>query len=343
MRSLRFSTGFVGLAVLTALPSVGVANTYTLHRDDVIPVVFADRLTVKDSRPGDSFTVRVADSALLPPGTEFMGRIERIHPAHMARPASMDLRFVAILLPDHSRVPLDAAPLALDDRYITRFGDGRLVAKQDVRLQQSEILGGAIGGFIVGSIFHHRFLGATVGTMIGISAAEQQRAKDANVIVSTGERVGALINRDVTIDFEEQSSRYDINKTLDHGMADPAHTTPAASQSAITIRVRNRDLSFSKKARPYMLGNTVMVPLERTAGQLKLNVNRQKERTIVVKGSGSSVRLNLSSRGAEMDGRRFDLPRTVIEIGGVIFAPLEALLPLLKDEVFVNGQKVESN
>jgi len=340
MTNLRLSTGFVGFAALAALPSLSAATTFFLRRDNVIPVVFEDKLTIRDNRPGDTFVVRVTDTGQLPPGTEILGQIDRIHPPRGNRPPSMDLRFTDILLPDRSRVPLDAAPLPLDDRYITRDGDGRIMAKQNLRQQQNDILGGAIGGFIVGSIFHRRITGTIIGTMIGVSAAASERARDSNEIANPGDKVGALINHDVTID-------YDVNRRLDRGMDGPVRgyhgPVGRPEYGNLNLTFQNRELGFPDDARPYRLGETVMVPLEPAADQMKLDVDRRADRTIYVDGPDRNIRLTLNSREARLDGRRIELPRSVLEINGVLYVPLEALSPVLKDDVFVNGRRFGAN
>jgi len=343
MSKLRLISGFVGLASLVAYPIAAYANTYSLRRDNVIPIVFKDNLTLRDNRPGDTFSVRVTDNGQLPRGTELLGRIDRIHEAHGNRPASMDMRFTAILLPDDSRVPLDAAPIPLDDRYITRYGDGRIVAKSNFRQQQADVIGGAIGGYIVGSIFHRRITGTIIGTMIGISAAESDRRKDMNVVVSAGDKAGALINRDVIIDFSDAPSRYRIREHLDEGMNIPVRGTEVEDFSNLTLRFRRNDLDFPEEARPYRVGGTIMIPLERAARQMGLDVDRRPDRTVYVDGPDSTIRLSISSRQARLDGRKIDLPRSVREREGVIYVPLEALTPLLKDDLYINGSRFGGN
>jgi hypothetical protein len=255
----------------------------------------------------------------------------------------MDLRFTEILLPDRSRVEIDASPLLLDDKYITRDGDGRMVAKQNLRQQQNDVIGGAIGGFIVGSIFHRRVAGTIIGTMVGISAAESERAKDMNVIASPGDKVGALINHDVSIDFVPAGpSRQDINRRLDRGMDGPARQfrRPVGD---IRITFHDRDLTFPDDARPYRIGRDIMVPLEPVANQLKLDVDRRADRTIYVDGPDRNLRLTLSSRQARLDGEPLDLSHTVLEMNGVIYVPLDALKPLVKDDILLNGRPYPGN
>ncbi len=344
MSNLRLLPG-VACAVWVAVPCLSAADTYFVRRDNVIPVAFEDKLTVSENRPGDTFVVRVADTNQLPANTEFRGRIEKIHLARPGRSASMDLRFVEMRLPDGSRVPIDAAPIPLDNRYIVRYGDGRMVAKQDIRQQQADILGGAIGGFIVGSIFHRRIAGAMIGTMVGVAAAASESAKDGNTIVTPGQKVGALFNKDVTVDFDQGAqppSRVDINRKLDRQMASPLQASWTRTVPDIRLRYDANELRFPDDALPYRIGDTVMVPLDPAARQLKLTVIRGSGRAITVNGPDREMRLMLDSRDAHLGSREFDLTRTVVQYRHVLYVPLDALVPLLKHDLFLNDKKVDS-
>lgn len=348
MAHFRLSNGLLAFGIVTALPTAGLADTYVLRRDNVIPVSFEATLTVKDNRPGDLFFAKVGDTDQLPTGSELQGRIDRIHPAHGNRSSSMDLRFTDLILPDHSRIALDASPLPLDDKYITRTRDGRIVAKQNIRQQQNDVLGGALGGFIVGSILHHRVAGTIIGTMIGVAAAQSDRDKSANVVVNAGDRMGALINQTVTIDYTQQPSRYDINRRLDQRMNEPTKGIQGHIESTrsdpemylnIHISFRNKDLFYPEDAKPYRVGKDIMVPLDPTAPQLFLDVDRRRDRKIVVHGKDTDLELKLFSREARIGDHHFDLSRTVVERRGVVYVPLDALTSLTKDDVFLNGTK----
>ena len=338
----------LGFAIVTALPTAGLADTFVLRRDNVIPVSFEATLTVKDNRPGDLFFAKVGDTDQLPAGSELQGRIDRIHPARGNRSSSMDLRFTDLILPDHSRVALDASPLPLDDKYITRTGDGRIVAKQNIRQQQNDVLGGALGGLIVGSILHRRVAGTILGTMIGVEVAQSDREKNGNVVVSAGDRFGALINQTVTIDYAQPPSRYDANRRLDQGMNEPSkgiqgHIDARRSDPEIFLNIhisfRNKEVFFPEDAKPYRIGKDIMVPLDPTAQQFFLRVDRRRGRKIVVHGKNSDLELTLSSREARLADQHFDLSRTVVERRGVVYVPLDALTSLIKEDVLLNGTK----
>jgi hypothetical protein len=352
MVKLRSYTVYMGLAGFAALPAISSADIITLRRDNVIPVVLEDKLTISGNKVGDMFTVRVTDDGPLPHGAELLGRIERINPAKGNRPSSMDLRFTRILMPDNSRISIDAAAIPLDDKFVTRSGDGRLVAKQDIRKQQTDVLGGALGGFIVGSIFHRRLLGTVVGTVVGVAAAENEKASDNNIIANPGDKLGALINdRQVVIEVggqpprdaaprEQAPSRYER----------PAGSSPRGGQDGYRVHedgqpvltFRNGDVHFPIDAKPYWIEDVFMVPLDPVAKQLGLDVDKRQDMSIYVDGRDSSLRLTEHSRQARLNDNDISLPRTVVEHHGVVYVPLDALVLLVRDPVILNGTKYVS-
>ena len=348
MSKMRLHTLLSGITLMSALSAQALASDISLRRDTVIPVVLEDKLDLADHQVGDSFTVRVTDDGPLPPGTEILGRIDGIHPAKGHRPSSMDLRFTRILMPDNSRVNIDAAVISLDARYLVRGKDGRLMAKQDIRKQQNDVLGGAIGGFIVGSLFHHRVAGAIIGTIAGAAVAESDREKDSNLIAKQGDKLGALMNRDVMIHLNDGGGR-GIASHLDRPMSEPARQDSGRNRvregdhnAPIIVTFQKTDMQFPSDARPYWIGATVMVPLEPAANQLALDVDRHKDRTVSLNGKDINMELTEFSRDVRLNGDLVTLPRTVVIHNGVVFVPLDALVMMVKDPVFLNGTKYEA-
>ncbi len=347
MAILRSSIG-VGTALFMILPAVSLGEMIKIRRDSVIPVVLEDNLSISDRHAGDVFTVRAADDSPLPKGSELLGKIDQIHPASGKRPSSMDIRFTRIMLPDNSSIKLDAAAIPLDDRYIIRGKDGRLVAKQNIRKQQGDVIGGAIGGFIIGSIFHRKVAGAIIGTVIGAAVAESDRQKDNNTIASTGDKLGALVNKDITVDVpdsdrvQQQKSEKDSDLQVDRRVEDRQDTDriPRSDRHyKFDVRFKDRAVTFPSDAKPYWIGETLMVPLEPTADQLGLDVDRRKDRIVYVDGKDMNLKLTRSSRQAQLNGDHIVLPRTVAEHNGVLYVPLDALAMVIKENLTVNGTK----
>jgi uncharacterized membrane protein YgcG len=195
-------TSVVALSVLTfaAGPAASFGSTVILTRDTVVPVVFDSALTISDSRVGDRFTCHVDADRDLPTGTKFEGRIVAIRVPRSDRPASMDLEFTEIDLPGGASARIHAVPIPLNKDLVRTDANGRLYVKDDVRKQGEYVLGGALGGYLLGSIFHRRITGLFLGTVAGMVAASADHAKSENTVVDRGLKMGALFNQDVTID-----------------------------------------------------------------------------------------------------------------------------------------------
>jgi hypothetical protein len=111
----------------------------------------------------------------------------------------MDLEFTSIELPNgfHSRIR--AVPIPLTEDIVHSNGDGRFVVKNNVRREGEYVVGGALGGYVIGSLFHRRITGLFLGTVAGMVAATADRASSENVVVDRGTRMGALFNQDVRL------------------------------------------------------------------------------------------------------------------------------------------------
>jgi hypothetical protein len=170
-----------------------------LQRDTVVPVVVENTLTLSRLREGDRFTAHVDHDRDLPEHTRLIGRVYRIH-EFGRREVTVNLEFTDVILPDGSRHRLDAIPVSLDDKYVDHREDGRIVVKNDYRTGRDYVAEGAIGGFLVGSMIHRRFAGTVIGALVGAIAADSAREND-EVVLKKGQRIGALIERDATVEF----------------------------------------------------------------------------------------------------------------------------------------------
>jgi len=343
MKNVRHYGLWFGMSGLVMLCAGAQAETVILRRDAVIPVVLEDKLTVSGSHVGDSFTARVADDLTLPKNTELIGRIEGIHRSNGSRPNSMDLRFVRIILPNNTRVKLDAAAIPLDDHWVTRSGDGRLVAKQDVRKQQNDILGGAVGGFIVGSIFHRRITGAVLGTILGSAVAASDREKDNDLIANSGDKLGALVNREIAVDIRSDRSHFAEDHSVvrtDSRAADAKREAPG-TYDPVKLNFSQTELQLPADQKPYWIGHTLMVPLEAVGNQLGLIIEKKDDRTYYVDSKDDELRVTVFSRHTILNGKELVLPRTIVDRDGVVYIPLDGLVKICKDAVLVNGTKYD--
>jgi hypothetical protein len=369
MKQNRSSWAVLGVsALLMAAPVLSEAARITLRRDTVLPVVFNERLTIKENRSGDRFSARLDDNRDFPRGTTLNGRVVSVRQAREGQPAYMDLEFTEMLLPNGNRVRLRAVPIPLNDKYVERDRDGRIRARKNVVRQEQAVIGGALGGLVIGSLIKKPVEGALLGTLAGVILAQTGATTDNNTVVSKDQKMGALIERDVTIDtygddrygrddrddrYGRRDDRYDRDDRYGRNDRNDRNDRPRSEDGQwerddryrddIAIRTGSRELRFSQRERPYRLGDTVMVPIQRTADQLGLNVERVRNSGVIyIDGDDFAVKLAQDSREYRVNGRRATLDRAVVERDGVLYAPIEVFAEIKRESLYVNGNKISA-
>lgn len=356
MSNLR-TYGLLGTAAaLLAIPSFGHAATLVLRRNTVLPVFFSDPLRVSDSRVGDRFTVRVETTSEVPRGTRLEGRVVAVRQARDGRPSSMDLEFTDILMPDGSRRDIRAVPIPLNDATVTRERNGRLVAKKDPQKTGKYALGGALGGLVLGSLGKKPLEGAILGALAGAAVGEEERKRESTTIVDKGQKLGALVERDLRIDYrdsrddrdEDDRNRdrdrdEDRDRDLDRDRnrdQDRDREDRDRDEDSIRIEYDRRELRFDRDERPYRLDGTVMVPMKAMADQLGLEVEEGRYTAIYISGDNGSLRLQKGSRDARYNGKNFTLDQAPVERDGVLYVPVDAFSNMSKESLLVNGNRI---
>ncbi len=347
------------MAVLASLPASSSAARITLRRDSVLPVVFSDTLTLNGNRTGDTFTARVEGDQELPNGTRLMGRVRSVRKGSTdADRGYMDLEFTSVVLPNGRTHRIYAVPIPLNDRYTSRDSDGRFRVKRDVKKKGTSVVVGALGGLILGSILKKPIEGAIVGTVAGIIFAEVNKKDDGNTVVQRGAKMGAMIERDVTLnidDFDRYDGDYDRDRRDDGydsrndryglGKGKPRRGPDTEddridSDRDIVVRYRNRNLRYTGNERPIRRGETVMVPLEATARQIGLSVDIDKEsETIFVRGDDRDeervLRVDVGSKRYRLNGRQGTLAQAVVRRNGKVYVPVDILSELTDENISV--------
>src|SRR5947209_13035508 len=126
---MKRATFVVALSI--ALPLTALADI-DLHRDTIVPAAIDNELSITRNQAGDLFTATVVDYNYdVPAGTHFEGHIVNVRPPERDHSrGSMRLHFDSMVLPDGSRVPIDAVPIPLDARGVRRDRAGRLSADE---------------------------------------------------------------------------------------------------------------------------------------------------------------------------------------------------------------------
>jgi hypothetical protein len=85
-----------------------------------------------------------------------------------------------------------------------------------------------------------------------------------------------------------------------------------------------------------------MVPLNRTADQLDLDVDSRSGESYVITDSDSNLRIEQGSRDYRLNGRYGTKAVRVQERDGTVYVPLEVLVELKRDPVYLNGVRVRN-
>ncbi len=356
------SFGALGAGVVLCLaPCFAFAQrSFTIRDGDVVPVIVDSGLDMRENCVGDHFTAHVERDPDFPDGTRFVGRVRGVHSAYRDKPGYMDLEFTEIELPDGDNQRIHALPVPLTDKYVVRDRDGRFRANNDTRKQENQVLGGALGGLVIGSLIKKPVEGAIIGAVAGVLIAKNDKSNDGRTVLYRDQKIGAMFDRTVTIDLRRDYRRQDDRyNRRDDGLAGWPYprgdrTTPryqpdrrddyrgdAPRSGDLVIRYRDQDLRFDPNEEPVRDGREVLVPLKSAADQLGLSVDDSSDKTIYVEGSDSSLRFERNSSEYRINGHRFTLDAPIAERHGVVYVPIEMLAALRSDSVYVNGRAVE--
>lgn len=374
-RSLAINAAVVILMASTAASAM--AATVRLDRNQVIPVVLQDELSSEESRRGDRFYAVVESGYDLPRGTRFVGRVIDAQRRRGDRPAYLEAEFSEIVLPDGKRTRIRAIPISLNDRNVRRDRDGRIRTTDTVVRKERVVGTGALAGLVIGALTKKPFEGLVWGTIAGIIVAEGQssEAQNGNIRLRSGSRIGVMIEDAVTVDLGNnrredwdrndrndewgrddryprddewnRDDRYDDrrdddryeDRREDDRYDDWERDDRYNDLSRIEVRYRNDVLRFSRGEEPYRIGETVMVPLERTARQLDLDVEIVSGSNVIwVEDEDSVLKIEQGTRTYRLNGSRGTLSRDVSRRDGVVFVPLEVLAKMKTSPIYANGK-----
>jgi len=325
-----------------------------IRDNEVVAVKFQNSINAKSSRRGDRFTAVVEDPRVLPSGTKLIGRIAEIRRKDRDRKAYAELEFTDIELPDGYRTSIDAYPVPLNDRYVSRDRNGRMEAKKETR-RDHVVIGSTVGGLILGSLIKKPFEGAVIGALGGILIAETDALNTSGeLIVEKGQKMGAAFDREVVIDWrndgryddpygDRYDDRYDDRRDADRDRDryEDRNRYEPPTRDAIRVEFDDRPLRFAANREPFYDGSTVMVPLIDMADQLRLDVTRAANGVFYLEDEDNSLKLEQNKSEMRLNGRRINLPRTLLDRDGVTYVPVEAFAALKKDSLFVNGRRVD--
>jgi len=151
-------------------------------------------LTTKLNLPGDAFTMSVAEPVTvngrvaIPAGSTLAGRITRMErPGRITGVGQMGLTVEQITLPDGRSFPLSATLMTVyGAENVKVVGTEGLVKGPSSRVPDLQEMGaGTAGGTLLGLIFAHPVVGATVGFTATTLDRMRRRGKDLTIPVGT--------------------------------------------------------------------------------------------------------------------------------------------------------------
>ncbi len=173
---------------------LGPAEALSVPAGTMLHCHTTETLTTKLNSQGDAFTMSVMEPVtingvvMIPAGATLAGHITRMErPGRVVGVGEMRLSVEQITLPGGRTLPIGANLMtAYGVDHVKVVGSEGLIKGPSSRFQDfEEIGGGTAGGVLVGLIFAHPFVGATVGLTATTVDRLRRRGKDLTIPAGT--------------------------------------------------------------------------------------------------------------------------------------------------------------
>ena len=202
------------LAVFLATTGISLAHAETLVQTDALSVPAGtmlhcrttQTLTTKLNSQGDAFTMSVAEPVTIngfvaiPVGATLAGHITRMErPGRVKGVGQMRLTVEQIMLPDGRTLPLGATLMtAYGADHVKVVGSEGLIKGPSSRVPDFEEIGaGTAGGTLLGLIFAHPIIGATVG--LTATTVDRLRRRGKDLTLPAGTQLNYQLTRELSI------------------------------------------------------------------------------------------------------------------------------------------------
>jgi hypothetical protein len=202
------------LAVFLATAGISLAHAETLVQTEALSIPAGtmlhcrttQTLTTKLNFQGDAFTINVAEPVsinghvAIPVGATLAGRITRMErPGRIKGVGQMRLTVDQITLPDGRSFPLGAALMtAYGADNVKVVGSEGLVKGPSSRVPDFEEIGaGTAGGTLLGLLFAHPLIGATVG--LTATTVDRMRRRGKDLTIPAGTQLNYQLTRELAI------------------------------------------------------------------------------------------------------------------------------------------------
>ena len=180
------------------------AKSYKIERGQRIRVRMQNRISSKESQPGDRFTTKVTEPVyshtgiiVVPAGSTIIGKIDSVKRARKdGKPGEIDVSFIQIKLPNGTTRKINGSLASLDSKGTKSDNEGTVSAGKMKHRKIIFIGGGGVGGAVLGGIIgggKGALIGGIIGAGAGLLGGKLKKGKE--VKVKSGTEFGVVLNQ----------------------------------------------------------------------------------------------------------------------------------------------------
>jgi hypothetical protein len=303
-----------------------------LESGAVIPVFLDKDLSSKTARTGEKFSATVRygnEDAGMPQGTRIEGVIREVQRFSDGKPGVLDLDFRRMVTPGGQSRALSGSLIALNGKTTTA-SDGRLTATGDKGTDRNKFIGiGAGSGLLIGALAKKD---ALLSTILGAGAGYlfnefANKPKTGDVNLKSGTEFGIRLDRGLTFQSNQaQGDWHRSDKASVQTISDARYSNNETYKNTyqdIGMFIDGKEVTFGS-AKPFMRSGQVMMPLDSVSRAANFSYRYNRSNHILTARNGS-LRMDINSRVAVMDRRRYWLPVACELREDTVFAPLPFL------------------
>lgn len=301
-----------------------------LEEGTVLPVLLETPLSSNKSRKGDRFTAVIRTSERttylgLPQGTRLEGVVVEATPRRDSKtPGILDIEFQRLRMPNGDSYEITTSLIPLDEKSVETQEDGRIVARPGRKREQWKYVGyGAAAGALF-SILGNRgritienlLLGGLAGLGAGQILRGPQEARD--VQLKPGTEIGLRLEKPLRFRPLNEDEIPDEDRA-------PLAPGKEGSDVDFGVMVRERNVVFGTRNRPFRAGDTWMLPVRPMLDAMSYQSRyAESTRTLQVTDGNYRVRATVGSRIVVLgDGSRRQMSRPLQLINGELVAPAQ--------------------
>jgi len=179
-------------------------KSYKIARGQRIRVRIENRISSKESQPGDRFSTKVTEPVyshtgiiVIPAGSRITGKIDSVKRAQKnGKPGEIDVSFIQIKLPNGTTRKINGSLASLDSKGAKSDNEGTVSADKMKHRKIIFIGGGGVGGAVLGGIIgggKGALIGGIIGAGTGLLGGKIKKGKE--VKVKSGTEFGVVLNQ----------------------------------------------------------------------------------------------------------------------------------------------------